>query len=458
MLTNNKIKEVILHVGWSKTGTSSIQSTLYDESNNRLLLNEGILYPTCWLSNHGVALCSAFSPDPGKYAINKFPKVLSKAEIEKKDKLNLKKFEETLNNCSAKKLVISAEGILPLPSESIKNLKKYLMDIGLKKAKFKVLIYTRNPVTWTGSTLQQRFKDGFQYAPAMDKLKNRTLPTMFQDKIGKFVNIFGKKAVHVYSFEKSRTHDMGMVGHFLEQLDVDKKTTRNMNQIRKNDSMSMFTGEFLKYINNRTPLFRKGKQNKTRHRRDHQALLTLPGDKFDLSLNEKKEIASIMKNDLKWLKKKYRIDYLHENIKEKANYKNVDKSLDALEKMYPTLTKTIRNALVEFMESRLISDIPSGHRNQCLELIRRFKEQEKDLEQSDHIENRFLSTLKINDIDRGVLYRELALLMEAYNQIELAELFMQKAGLYKATVGPLIKKKHEQYKEKLGKNGPELEI
>src|SRR5699024_7037511 len=108
---------------------------------------------------------------------------------EKKDRLNLEKFEKAVNNSSAKKLVISGEGILPLPKESIKNLKKYLMDIGLKKAKFKIFIYTRNPMTWTGSTLQQRFKDGFRYAPAMDKLKNETLPTLFQDKIGKIIDV-----------------------------------------------------------------------------------------------------------------------------------------------------------------------------------------------------------------------------------------------------------------------------
>lgn len=455
MLTNNHIKEVILHVGWSKTGTSSIQGTLYNEDNNKLLLDEGILYPTCWETNHGLALCSAFSPDPGKYAVNKFPKVLSKKEIENKDGLNLKKFEEALNNSSAKKLVISGEGILPLPSESIKNLKQYLMDIGLKKAKFKILIYTRNPVSWTGSTLQQRFKDGFRYAPAMDKLKNQTLPTLFQDKIGKFIDIFGKKAVHVYSFEKARKHDMGMVGHFLEELNVDKKTIKNMNQIRKNDSISMFTGEFLKYINDSVPLFKKGKQNKKRHRKDHQPLLKLPGGKFELPLKEKKEIASIVENDLKWLKKKYQIDYLHEDVKEKKNYEDVDKSFNEIEEVYPTLTKTIRDSIVEFMEKKLLPEIPSEYKDHCSELIRKFKEMEEGLVRTDHIENRFLSTLKINDIDRGVLYRELALLMEAYNQIELAELFMRKASLYKSTVGPLIKEKHKEYKQNLRQDSME---
>ncbi|WP_077329208.1 hypothetical protein [Virgibacillus siamensis] len=452
MLSKNHIKEVILHVGWSKTGTSSIQSTLYDENNNKLLLNEGILYPTCWQSNHGVALCSAFSPDPGKYAVNKFPKVLSKDEIEKKDRFNLKKFEETVNNSSAKKLVISGEGILPLPNESINNLKKYLREIGLKKAKFKILIYTRNPVSWTGSTLQQRFKDGFRYAPAMDKLKNQTLPTLFQDKIGKFIDIFGKKAVHVYSFEEARTHDNGMVGHFLEQLNADKETAEKMKEIRKNDGMSMFTGEFLKYINGNVPLFKNGKPNKKRHRRDHQPLLTLPGDKFDLPMQTKKEISLIVQNDLKWLKNKYHIDYLHEEIKEKNNYENVDKTFDAIEKIYPTLTKTIRNSIVDFMENKLLPEIPSDQKDYCLELIRKFKELEEDLTRTDHIENRFLSTLKINDIDRGVLYRELALLMETYDQIELAELFMRKASLYKTNVGPLIKEKHKEYKEKLQQN------
>lgn len=449
MLANNHIKEVILHVGLNKTGTSSIQSTLYNEDNNRLLLKEGILYPRCWQqTNHGNILLSPFSTKPETVGPNKFPKILSKEEIEKKDKLNLEKFEAALSKCTADKVIISGEVISSISRKNIQNLKNYLLDIGLNQAKFKVMIYTRNPVTWAVSTIQQQFKYGDQYSTVLDKRKKQDLPTLFQDKIGKFVDIFGKESVYVYPFEEARTHEMGMVGHFLEELNVDKKVIKDMKQIRTNESTSMFTGEFLTFINDRIPLIINGKQNENRHISDHQPLLKIRGDKFDIPLEEKKKIASVAKHDIGWLKKTYGIDYSYENLKKTKKYENIDTSFKDIEKIYPSLTKTMRDSLVEFMKNKLVSEIPSDHKNQCLELIRSFEGQEKDLIRIDSIENRFRSTLKINDVDRGVLYRELALLMEVHNQIELAELFMRKAGLYK-TVGPFIKKKHEEYKRKL---------
>ncbi|WP_174614879.1 hypothetical protein [Virgibacillus ihumii] len=445
----NHIKEVILHVGLSKTGTSSIQSTLYNEGNNKLLLKEGILYPRCWeQSNHGNILLSPFSTNPETVGPNKFPKILSKEEIEEKDKLNLNKFETALSKCTANKLIISGEVISSISRENIGKLKKYLMDIGFNKVKFKIMIYTRNPVTWAVSTIQQQFKYGDQYDTVLKIRKNRDLPTLFQDKIGKFIDIFGKDSVYVYPFEEARTHEMGMVGHLLEELNIDKKVINNIKQIRTNESMSMFTGEFLTYINYRIPLIIDGKQNGNRHISDHQPLLKIGGNKFDISLEEKKKIAKVTQHDIGWLKESYGIDYTYENLKETKIYENIDTSFKDIEKIYPNLTKTIRDSLVEFMENKLISEIPFPLKDHCFELIMQFKEQEQDLIRIDHVEDRFQSKLNTKGVNKGVIYRELALLMEGYDQIKIAKLFMGKAGLYLPN-GPFIKKKHEEYKQKL---------
>lgn len=450
VLPETNINEVILHVGLHKTGTSSIQSTLYNGDNNKLLLKEGILYPRCWGRNHGTVLGSAFHNEPEKFWPNKFPKILSKEEIKNKDRLNLEKFETTVNSSVAKRLVISGEVISKLTINNIRKMKDYLMDIGFSQAKFKIMIYTRNPVTWAVSDLQQQLHGGgWRYDKELDKLKGQILPTLFQERIGKFIEVFGEKAVHVYPFEKARTHDFGMVGHFLEELNVNNKLIKDIKQIRKNESISMFTGEFLAYVNDRIPLIINGKHNENRHKSDHRPLIKVRGDKFDIPLKEKKKIVLVTEQDMKWLKENYGIDYTNEEILETKKYQNVDLSLKDVESIYPILSKTLRDTLIEFMENKLILEIPSNHKNQCFELINRLKEQEKSIIWIDRQEKKLQSRLNISEMDKGIIYQELALFMEAYGQIGAAELMMSRASQYRPN-SEFIRKKHEKYKQKLG--------
>src|SRR5699024_9235827 len=82
-------------------------------------------------------------------------------------------------------------------------------------------------------------------------------------------------------------------------------------------------------------------------------------------------------------------------------------------------------------------------------LINRLKKQEENLIQIDRQEKRFQSMLNIDGTDKGIMYRELALLMETHDQIDAAELFMRKAALYRPS-GSFIKEKHREYERKLG--------
>lgn len=447
MLPGNNIKEVVIHVGLEKTGTSSIQNSLYNEDNNKLLLNKGILYPRCWKPNHGRVLCSAFSSHPERLAPNRFPKVLSKEEIQTKDNQSLKKFESTINNSTAKRLILSGEVIPNLSKKNLEKMKDYLISIGLDQAEFKIMLYTRNPVTWTISTIQQSFKSGVRYDASLNKRKNQIIPTLFQDKISKFMEVFGEESVCVYPFEKAREHGMGIMGHFLKELNVDKKVIKTLKQIRTNDSVSMFTGDFLEYINGRIPLMINGKHNSKRHRSDDKPLLRIRGDKFDIPLTEKKEIASAGEQDMTWLKVNFGIDYSKEKMTETDKYKKIDTTFEDIEKIYPILTKTIRDILLEFMEQILLPKLSSFHKDQCLELIIRLKKLEEDLVQINRQEEKLQNQLNINNTDKGLMYRELALLMEVYDQYKAAELLMEKASLYRPNV-KFIENKIREYKQK----------
>src|SRR5699024_5427086 len=170
--------------------------------------------------------------------------------------------------------------------------KEYLQGMGLEEASFRVMIYTRDPVRWMTSYLQQRvFMYDYKYQKEYDRLKDKRLPSLFREGIEKFANVFGEECVDVYSFEDAVTHEKGVVGHFLEKCGVSDSLVSKVKQVSTNESRSMFTMSFLAYLNERIPLLVKGKHNEERYRTDQNPTHLIRGNKFDLSVSEKNEVA-----------------------------------------------------------------------------------------------------------------------------------------------------------------------
>lgn len=378
------IDEVILHAGLHKTGTSSIQKTFYNKDNNQLLKKAGVLYPRCWKQNHGTVLYSVFSDKPEKYLTAKYHKEFTEAEAEKHNQMNLEKLKKELhdsvNNHNITKLLLSGEQISKLSSKNLDRLKNYLHSLGLGHAAFKIIVYTRNPVTWAGSMMQQQLKGGSRY----EQLIQKTIPSLFQERIGNITRVFDENATQVYAFESARNHESGIIGHLLEKSLIDRKMIDQIEELRANEGISKFTGEFLKYIHHKIPIRIEGKPNKERHRKDHKPLQNIRGDKFEPSLEEKNNIKSIARDDMTWLKEHFDIDYTIEDVADKESYKNIALSFDDVKEVYPRLTKVLRNTLVEFMENKLINDIPADSVEKCHNIIKELYAQEQHLLQQEN--------------------------------------------------------------------------
>lgn len=157
-----KIDEVILHVGLHKTGTTSIQQTLFSDENNKLLENKNYIYPKCWYSNHSAPVHSAFCDFPEEYHIN-IRKGYSIQEIKSINEKNLNRFKKEIAEKEQSKLIISGEGISKLSFGNLNVLKEYLTSVFTSEVKIKVLIYVRNPVSCYVSTIHQKIKGGETY-------------------------------------------------------------------------------------------------------------------------------------------------------------------------------------------------------------------------------------------------------------------------------------------------------
>ena len=119
-MVNKMSREIILHAGLHKTGTTSIQQTLYDDFNNRILEKLDILYPKNWPANHSYPVYSAFCDKPEEYRGNiLFSSGLSKEKIDEMNKTNLKNLEEEVQRRRCSKIVISGEDISFLKKENL---------------------------------------------------------------------------------------------------------------------------------------------------------------------------------------------------------------------------------------------------------------------------------------------------------------------------------------------------
>ena len=64
------ISEIFLHVGLPKTGTSSIQDTLFLKKNSTFLEDNDYLYPKHWPANHSMTILNNFKNHPEKLHLN----------------------------------------------------------------------------------------------------------------------------------------------------------------------------------------------------------------------------------------------------------------------------------------------------------------------------------------------------------------------------------------------------
>ena len=151
-----KNKLLILHIGTTKTGSTSIQHSL---GKSRVsLLEHDIYYPSIKPYNHIFTFPPIFMDDPEKIPL--FRRNLQQsddknAKIQGFRKAWLKEFEA----CNEENFIISAEHLSTpvFVEDSIKHLKRFIEPYFEKVT---VIAYVRHHDQWIASQLQQAVKNG----------------------------------------------------------------------------------------------------------------------------------------------------------------------------------------------------------------------------------------------------------------------------------------------------------
>ncbi|WP_256759523.1 hypothetical protein [Cohnella sp. WQ 127256] len=349
---NKTIKEVIFHVGLHKTGTSSIQESLYLEKNNQLLESKGILYPRSIAANHSVTFYSLFSEYPERYHMN-IKRGLSEAEIGSANREYVRDLLDELRKRKGDKLVISGEDISKLSTNGLIKLREFIHSVSSRKLNIRVVVYVRHPVKWAISAYQERIKNGETGKTAWGVI-DKELNGLFQKRIQKFVDVFGPECTSVYSFEQALDHPQGIVGHFLSNLGIKGDTLERLRLIRSNESLSLIAADLISYLNDQVPLTVDGRLNPEHREQDFELLHKVRGPAFDVPTEYKERICAQASCDIRWLSERFAINYSKMEISSLPRVIVLsDEAVEDIRAASSNVSEPLKSILVEYVNQRL---------------------------------------------------------------------------------------------------------
>lgn len=241
-------KEFIIHIGFNKTGTTSIQNMLY--TNAKWLLNHGIYYSRI-CKNHGRFLHSMFMDQPEKKPVNIKEGYNTH---EKAIKLN-QQFENTLNhdlkNPKITKVIFSGEALSTFSSHELKRFSKWLYS---HTNKITIICCTRNPISWFNSQAQEGLKRRTRDINTICNALCSEKVDSAMKRLQNYASYFGKENILVYDFDK---HKHRLYGKFLECCHIKQSISNKLQEKltkKHNESLSLEAGLLLDQLNRLRPL------------------------------------------------------------------------------------------------------------------------------------------------------------------------------------------------------------
>lgn len=210
--------KIIVHLGMPKTGSSSIQQSLY---NNKEL--ENICYPDFGeIGNHQWLLNRTFESFSSKLRENSSLDFIS---FEKQKINRLRKLEKLLDSSFVEKrdILLSAETLcLKLGANELKELHSLLTNY---TKEIIAVAYVRSPKSYIESAFQQTLKFAVLSKGVSKDSRAKTVVIKqrfprYQTWFEKFDQIFGEKNVYFWKFDPSTFPNNCVVTDFCQRLNI----------------------------------------------------------------------------------------------------------------------------------------------------------------------------------------------------------------------------------------------
>lgn len=227
---------VVLHVGSPKTGSTSIQSTLFWHPPEKAF--RFVSLDTVFGNQLMLMAFLGESRKTGEY----FFQVMSARQKRKMLEFSSRYLEKTLQDCDRQRLtpVISAEVLWGFEQEDLQAIADFARHYGFK---IRVVGYVRPPVDFAESIYLQGIKTG--RAKHLGIAIDRSLSNLSRWQV--FDSAFGKDQVDLYLFDRNQFPDGCVVQHFCQAIGLDLGKT---NILRENESLNENISRFLYVWNN----------------------------------------------------------------------------------------------------------------------------------------------------------------------------------------------------------------
>ena len=350
-MINENVKTIYLHVGMLKTGTSSIQATM--ANNTDILKQYGFYYSTKLAVNHSDYLLPIFLDDPTDFHVERERKLsLEFINNEYKEKKAI--LERELYYIQSENLIFSAEGLYVFSYKTFSQFRKFLLNI-FPHANIKIVLCLRNPSEYLASEYQQFIRTSY-CSNWQEKIKEQTI---YKKEINYFKSLFGNSNLIVYDFEDAKKHNFGLVGYFLQNiLGLSERELLSIKILRDNDSISNVSTTIIHYINKATEspvtIFEKERLKYERYLNDTQALWSLKGNKFKLNKVYVEELYKKLEPELQWLRENFNIDYNLSNATyTEQRYKIPNSFFVTIKEAFPKLSRIVRRAFYDWLSDEI---------------------------------------------------------------------------------------------------------
>lgn len=296
------MKKLILHIGAWKTGTTSIQETLFH--NREELLKNKTYYHDVLPNN--IFLIPLFKENHQEHvAVKSFKQGLT--ELKKIGKDFIKRIPEILKHHDT--IILSSEFLLDLNKNEIEKIKYELSDYF---DNITVVCYVRAPISHFTSAVNEQVKQGHY---PLELAYEKHIDIKEYDRIEYWSDIFGIDNMIISAFDKEKFHDGNLIKDFLKRNGIPEFNEGSFKD-KENSTLSNMAVYIASEIAKIAPSFSNERPN-------CQFLHNIKGPRFFIPEELQRKCKKINKERISKIEKTFKIN-LNEEITSQEQKLNID--------------------------------------------------------------------------------------------------------------------------------------
>jgi hypothetical protein len=276
--------DMVVHFGMHKTGTSSIQESLF-----RRLADKRFYYVNFGIPNasNGVTMC--FRTDLERYGPLRKTGVTA-AKLASRRAEAERRLSSEIEESAGRTAVISGEHIGKLSDAELRDMRRFLAERG--RHALLPIAYVRRPKEYMESAFQQRVRGG------LGRLNAERLFPEYRQRFAKFDTVFGRENVRLSVFEPGRFPGGCVVRDFCARVGIEFRAEE---VIRVNEALSLPALSLLFAYHRFGPGFGVGPRVLQENRLLVERLRALPGPKPRLHSALVAPVIERRRDEIEWM-------------------------------------------------------------------------------------------------------------------------------------------------------------